>query len=348
MTATTTAGIIATYNQRQYIVEAVNGLVDQVDELIVIDDASSDDTTAVLRTLDHHANLRVIRNETQLGVSRSYNRAVDATDADVLLIQGGDDRSLPGRAARSVAALSDPAVSLAYSVPTVIDAEGTALPAALASEFLAGQADIDPLVVLFFQGNFVCAPAAAMRRADYVGSGGFRAGLDLLQDYDLWLALAAEGRFAVLDEPVVEYRKHGTNLSREYVGIDSPKQRRFAAEQESIRNGFLSRASSATLERIAGHLGLDLGRFSRLSAEERIVQIQLSHHDRLVLRRGVAYLYDAAREPDGEERLARLGLSLADLTRFAVLADHDNLAGVTQAFGSAEALMRRAGFEKKD
>lgn len=348
MTKTTTAGIIATYNQRQYVVEAVRGLVDQVDELIVIDDASSDDTTDVLSTLEHHANLRVIRNEKQLGVSRSYNRAVEAASADVILIQGGDDRSLPERAARSVAALADPAVSLAYSVPAVIDADGTTLPESLASEFLAGQADIDPLIVLFFQGNFVCAPAAAMRRTDYMKRGGFRSGLDLLQDYDLWLTLAADGRFAVLDEPVVEYRKHGTNLSREYVGIDSPKQRRFAAEQESIRNGFLSRSSPETLERIAGHIALDLARFRQLSVQERIVQIQLSHHDKLVLRRGVNYLYDTAREADGEERLARLGLGLADLTRFAVLADHDNLEGVTQALGSAEALKRRADFNTKD
>ena len=339
MSTLTTTGIIATYNQQSYVTEAVEGLVGQVDELIVINDASTDGTVEELDSLTY-ANLRILHNEQQLGVSRSYNRAVAAATSDLLLIQGGDDRSLPNRAQRQRDAFEDPTVSLAYSLPRIIDSRGRTLPDSLAGEFLAGKQDIDPLSFLFFESNYICAPAVAVRRADYLRLGGFRGGLDLLQDYDLWLALAAEGRFLVIDEPIVEYRKHGTNLSREYVGLDSPKRRRFVAEQEYIRHRFLTGAGSQTLTRLALSVGLDLAMFSTLRHEEQVAVIQLSHRDKVVKRRGVSFLFEAAGEPDGAERLNRLGLAMNDLAEFSLRADHENLEDVSRALAVARTIER--------
>ena len=339
MSELTTAGIVATFNQESYIGEAVDSLRRQVNELIVIDDASTDDTAAILRAMSF-PNVRVLRNETRLGVSRTYNRAVAAATSDLLLIQGGDDRSLPCRSRRQVQAFEDPSVALAYSLPQVIDSRGRILPDTVAGEFLIGQTDLDPLSHLFFESNYICAPAVAVRRADYVRLGGFRGGLDLLQDYDLWLALAAEGRFVVIDEPVVEYRKHGTNVSREYTGLDSPNRRRFAAEQEYIRARFLSRATPETLRRLAEHVGLDLAKFADLRADEKVAVVQLAHSDKLMVRRGTSFLFDAAGEPDGAARLHRLGLTMQDLGLFALKADHENLEGVSRAAAVVKALGR--------
>lgn len=352
MTRVATAGIIATFNQERYIADAVLSLVDQVDEVIVIDDASMDNTRGVLASL-RASNLRIIHNEVQLGVSDSYNRAVAASSADVLLIQGGDDRSLPQRAERQVAALSDPAVSLAYSLPRIIDARGARLPSSLGTEFLIGREKFDPLNFLYFVTNYICAPSVAVRRSDYVRNGGFRRGLDLLQDYDLWLSLAAEGRFVALPSPVVEYRKHDLNLSRDYVDIDSPRQRRLSSEMEFIRNRFLNHADTATLHRLAAYQALDLARFDELTHQEKVTLIQLSHGDKLLLRRGVAFLFEAAGEADASARFERLGLTLSDLERFAVLADHGNLEDVSRAIGGLRAVTRidrsqQAHTRKKD
>src|ERR1035437_2102688 len=55
---TTTAGVIATFNQQDYILEAVASLVGYVDEIIVIDDASNDATGDLLDRMSYD-NLRV-------------------------------------------------------------------------------------------------------------------------------------------------------------------------------------------------------------------------------------------------------------------------------------------------
>jgi glycosyltransferase involved in cell wall biosynthesis len=341
MTTLTTAAVIATFNQERYIAEAVASLADQVDEVVVIDDCSSDQTTSVLAGLAF-SNLRILRNERQMGVSRSFNAAIAASSADVLLIQGGDDRSLPGRAAVQAQALEDPDVVMVHSVPRVIDALGQRLPPELAAEFSAKPADDDPLAFLFFSANYICAPAAALRRADYERLGGFPGGLDLLQDYALWLRLAAEGTIVDLGTPVVEYRKHGLNLSREYVGLDSPKRRRLAAEMSYIRRAFVSGALPVTLAKLAEHCGIEAEWFGRLAHADQVALIQLSHQDKLVSRHGLDHLFALAGERDGEHRLAGLRLTIDDLSRFAIRADHENLEDVGRAMAVTRSLAPRA------
>jgi len=325
---TTTAGVIASFDQETYILEAVESLVGQVDEVIVVDDASTDTTGDLLEGMSFD-NLRVLHNESSQGVSRSFNRAIEQTSSDLILIQGGDDRSLPDRARLQRAAIADPSMAMVYSDPRVINTVGRLLPRWLAPEFHPQPAD--PLAALVLGNNYICAPSAAFRRADFLDVGGFHAGLDLLQDHDLWLRLAELGDLRKLNGPVVEYRKHGSNASRDYVGLDSPKQRRIRVEQEFVINHFLRSANTQSRLRIARAIGLDMVAFSAMKAEDQVIVIQLSHPERIVLRRGLAELVELAGDSDPEAAFARLGLSLRDLDRFSSLADHDNLGELRRA-----------------
>ena len=335
---TTSAGVIAAFNQQEYILEAVTSLVGHVDEVIVVDDASTDATGDVLDGMSFD-NLRVLHNESSQGVSRSFNRAIAETSSHLILIQGGDDRSLPHRAGLQEAAMEDASVTMVYSNPRVINSAGRFLLDWLAPEFHGEPAD--PLAALALGNNFICAPSVAFRRTDFLEAGGFHAGLDLLQDHDLWLRLAERGDLRKLNVPVVEYRKHGTNVSRDYVGLDSPKQRRMRVEQEFVFNRFLRNARAPSRLRIARAIGLDTVAFAAMNPEEQVIVIQLSHPDRIVLRRGLSHLVELAGGRDPEAALARLGLTLRDLDRLSSLADHDNLGELGQALSRTRKLGRR-------
>lgn len=337
MSAPSTAGIIASFNQVEFIEEAVRSLVEQADEVVLVDDASTDGTAELVQSL-RLPSLTVLRNDTQSGVSASFNRAAASATADVLLIQGGDDRSLPTRAEAQSARFTDPAVRLVHSAPLVIDQRGRALPHELAAEFLAKPTGADPLGFLFFEANYICAPGAAVRRVDYLAAGGFPLGLDLVQDYALWLTLAKSGEVVDLGEPHVEYRKHGANLSREYVGLDSARRRRLAAEMESVRNRFLDAAPSDVLLHLAAQCGLEVAWASGLEAADLRLLIRLSHQDKLVSRRGLSTLFEIAAADNGDDRLAALRLERGDLSRFSTQADHGNLEDVGRALAAVRAL----------
>jgi glycosyltransferase involved in cell wall biosynthesis len=335
----TVAGVIAAYNHEEYIEEAVASLVGQVDEVVVVNDASADGTAEILDSMTY-SNLRVIHNLRQLGVSHSYNRAVAISTSEILLIQGGDDRSRPQRANVQRRLLANPDVAFTYSLPEIIDGRGRSLPDSVAGEFFVDDESRDSLARLFFGANYICAPSVGMRRADYVRLGGFRPGLDLLQDYGLWLSLAAEGSCVLSEEPVVEYRKHVSNLSREYVGLDSVKRRRYCAELEFIRHRFVSSAGEDTLRRLAATLKFDLEWFAGLNREESVAMIELSHDDKLLVRRGLSYLFEIIGEPDGEDRLRRMKLAPSDLSGLATRADHENYADVSSALAVTRTINR--------
>jgi len=337
MTIPTTAGLIATLDQELFIAEAVLSLAEQCDEVIVVDDASTDATPDIVEALAL-PNVTLVRNSERGGVSRAFNAAAALATSHVLLIQGGDDRSLPHRAAVQAAALQDESVMLVHSAPTVIDGVGRTLPSELASEFLAKPDEVDALEFLYFSSNYICAPAVALRRADYLSLGGFRPGLDLLQDFALWLLLGDAGEILDLETPVVEYRKHGANLSREYVGLDSPKRRRLAAEMEFTLDWFTAIASTGTLGKLASHAGMDAGWFAALDRADQVALIQLAHQQKIVNRRGLSHLFRLAGEREGEARLAALGLTSGDLGRLSTLADHNNLEDVGRALAVIGAL----------
>jgi len=329
-----TAGVIATRNQRDYIGEAVGSLASQVDELVVVDDASTDGTAEVVEGLA--PNVTVLRNPERLGVSLSFTRAVEAASAELIVISGGDDVSLPGRVASQAALLEDPGVSLVSSPPRVIDALGRLLPGDVAGEFLVKPPEVPALEFLYFETNFVCAPAAALRRADSLRLGGFPPYIDLLQDHALWLELAAIGEVVIAEAAVVSYRKHSSNLSREYVGLDTPRGRRRGAERDWLLDAFLARADAGVRRRLAASRGIDTARFAALADLEQIALIQVNHPDPLVVRRGLSRVFDIATRPGGDARLAAMGLTTADLDGIAIAADHQNLTAVVRALGLAK------------
>ncbi len=330
-----TAGVISAHNQQRWIATSIESLLPEVDELIVVDDGSADESAAIIKQLADRHQFRFIRNTEARGVSEAYNEAVDSTDADILLIQGGDDQAIPGRGARSEAALSNPDTILVYSLPTVIDAVGRRLPEDSAPEFLPGATMEDPLPYLFNVSNYICAPSTALRRRDYVDHGGFPSNIDALQDYALWLELASWGRFACESTPLVEYRKHTANLSRQVSGVDSQRRRREAAENEWIRNRFLDRASSATLSRIAPTPGT--AGSEALSRDEQALLIRLTHSDPLLVRRGLHDLFSLL-AAEGDSVLTRLGIPRSSLTSFANQADHLGLASLSRAQAALNAI----------
>ncbi|HWL00890.1 MAG TPA: glycosyltransferase family 2 protein [Microbacteriaceae bacterium] len=310
---TRVGGVVAIHNQIHWAEEAIRSLAAETDELVVVDDGSSDGSGELVAALARELGFRAIRRARPRGVSEAYNAAVEALDAEIVLIQGGDDRTIPGRARASAERLRDPRVTLVHSPPVVINAVGQRLPDEVAAEFQGFEGE-DPLRILFFDGNFICAPSAAVRRTDYLDAGGFPSNVDQLQDYALWLELAARGQIVRLGEPVVEYRKHAGNLSREYSGY-SPRVWRESFERDWIRNRFIGTADESMLVR----LGSVPSRAEGAPIAIRRLLVRLCSQLPGLVRYGLDDLFDdlATR---GDVALEELGIDRASLAELIALA----------------------------
>jgi glycosyltransferase involved in cell wall biosynthesis len=331
MTTLRTAGVISTYNQESFVYESILSLSNQVDELVVIDDCSTDNTPNVLRSLSI-PNLKLILHKTNKGVSYSYNEAVRVADGDVIFFQGGDDRSLPGRVQQQLKSLTSSGVVLSFSKPKVIDSMGNSLPSEAAPEFFPAVEEDKILERLYFHGNFLCAPSAAIRKRDFESIGGFNPALSYLQDFDLWIKIAAQARLGVSEKPVVEYRKHQNNLSRDTSSKSVAYTSRFDAEVDYILGNSAERFNRGVLEALGRGVGLPNTSIDAAEDSLLLALVQLRHSNITQVRRGLSLLFEIIGVVGDIGFLNQFGIDENTLNDYARKCDHMNSAYADRLF----------------
>ena len=203
----TVSAIIPNYNSGKYLREAIESVLDQstpVDELVVVDDGSTDGSGEIAASYDR---VRVIR-QPNAGVSAARNRALGEITGDLVIFHDADDRLLPNAVADGLAAIRErPEVGFVFGFSRPIDANGSLRPSAPAtSRDEVGFADL-------LRGQALVPPSAALFRCDAVREvGGFRSEI-FAEDYDLYLRIARRHPIHCHNQLVVEYRRHGENAS---------------------------------------------------------------------------------------------------------------------------------------
>ncbi len=104
------SALLLTYNQQQYVEEALESLLKQDTdnlEVVVSDDSSSDATWALVNDMAARyqgpKQLILNRNPRNLGIVGNYFRAFDLSTGDVIFTAAGDDVSLPNRVSQCLA-----------------------------------------------------------------------------------------------------------------------------------------------------------------------------------------------------------------------------------------------------
>ena len=195
-----------TYNGAAFVREALesvieNGFSDL--EIVVVDDASRDDTVRIVESIRHPA-LRLVRHPENLGVSVTRQRSIALLRGRHVALLDQDDIAVPGRFAHQVARLE------AADGPDIVggaierfgdgDRLGTVT-------YPAGDAAIKTM--LLFNSPIV-NPAACMKLAPFRdGRIGYSVEAGPGADYALWAdAMRAGLRFENLPAVVTRYRRH--------------------------------------------------------------------------------------------------------------------------------------------
>ena len=214
---------ITSYNQRNLLIEAVDSVLSQSAipfEIIIVDDASTDDSPELIMgyASRYPGIVRPILLAQNTGPNAARNHVLDAATGNFLTFLDGDDRWLPTKLERQMARLSavdrpDAVFSNFYFTdkngarlfPWVTNRrppEGKILRQILTLDL--------PRTTLF---RSELAPVSYWREAGY-----FDSTFAIYGDWDMRVRLAiAVPRFAYIDEPLCEYRRHGSGLSNNRV-----------------------------------------------------------------------------------------------------------------------------------
>src|SRR5262245_60096318 len=92
--------VVGVYDGQRYLRESMSSVLDQTDvslELIVVDDGSTDASSAILEEVARHDHrVRVIRQE-NLGLTKALQRGCAEARGGLIARQDADDLSWPGR-----------------------------------------------------------------------------------------------------------------------------------------------------------------------------------------------------------------------------------------------------------
>jgi glycosyltransferase involved in cell wall biosynthesis len=201
--------IIPAFNAAAHVARAVSCALASrgVDlEVLVVDDQSTDDTWQVLESFGNA--IRKVR-QPKGGPYRARNLGARMARGEWLAFLDSDDEWAPDKIARQLA-VADAETDLVYTDRLNIGEAGR-VPGRFSDGCTLFEGDIfEPLLL----GNFVTLSSVLMRKSSFDRLGGFSEERMGVQDWDLWLRLAAAGGVVkVLREPVTSYRYHHDQMS---------------------------------------------------------------------------------------------------------------------------------------
>ncbi len=210
--------VMAVHNGQRYLNDALASVLLERDvRLIVVDDASTDDTLRILLSWPGRfafergdATLRILRNDIHFGLTASLIRGIGLCDSSYIARQDADDFSLPGRFRRQADYLdAHPLCSLVASRVQIIDEAGEIIRRGCQVRWF-------PKVQMRFGRNPIVHGSAMFRRRDYDAVGGYREMFERSQDLDLWLRLAKVGGIHILPDELYCLREHESRISVQF------------------------------------------------------------------------------------------------------------------------------------
>ncbi len=195
--------ILPTRNREKLLHRAIKSILDQTYpdfELIVVDDASSDGTSDVVRSLED-SRIKYIRHSTTQGASAARNSGWREAAGDYIAFQDSDDKWLEEKLALQVSALDDSSDHVGVCVCSLRqNIRGKIIDVVHPAGEKSGEAVAKQLIT----GTSYGTVALLVKRKAFASVGGFEERLTRRQDFELCLRLAERWAFRFLPDILVE------------------------------------------------------------------------------------------------------------------------------------------------
>jgi glycosyltransferase involved in cell wall biosynthesis len=210
--------IITSYNQRDFLAEAIDSVLSQTLrpwEILIADDHSTDGSDDLIRGyVDRNPGwVKALIQPRNVGVAKNKNLAVGAVQGDLVTLLDGDDRFLPWKLEREYETYrTSPDARVVHSDLYYINIKGRRI-----RQWADGRPP--PQGDVFAKVLARRYPRGTTFRNELVETqcirevGGYDESLPRYTDWDLIIRLTRRFRTAYCPEPLTEYRRHPDSLS---------------------------------------------------------------------------------------------------------------------------------------
>ena len=216
--------VIPSFEGEAFVAAAVESVLAQTHPAVechVVDDGSSDGTLTVLRRF---APAVKVVEQANAGPGAARNRGAELAGGDLLAFLDQDDVWRPERLAKMVEAMDQESADAVICASRIV---GDDAPFAPVVRMDPRSPSVESL--LRWRGSVVaCGSNLLIERDRFASLGGFDASLGPMTDWEFLVRLrAAEVRLAVIDEPLVEYRWHEANATRDLDAVEESLKRAY-------------------------------------------------------------------------------------------------------------------------
>ncbi|MGE3508295.1 MAG: glycosyltransferase family 2 protein [Vicinamibacterales bacterium] len=234
-----TTAIVPAFNCAAYVGAAIQSILEQtrhVDEIIVVDDGSTDDTSTVAQSFGERVTY--VRTSNQ-GAAGARNAGLDRARGDFIAFLDADDAWYPEKIAHQLDALTrHPELQAVCCEFGMADESGRIVetryikrkyrvfadhrldwPAMfphsepVPADSRSGTLYYGDAYRALFLGNFVNTSSIVLRRTAIEKAGRFTVGRRTQEDYEYWLRVAAAGALGYIDAPLLLFRRRPNQLT---------------------------------------------------------------------------------------------------------------------------------------
>jgi glycosyltransferase involved in cell wall biosynthesis len=192
--------VMPAYNSERTILPAVDSILGQTCkdlELVIVDDASSDSTAAILASVTD-PRVRVISSQKNLGPGAARRLGVSRARGEYIAVQDADDISYPERLAVQLGFMREHKLALCGTWSYIVHQDGTK------SEFRQ-TASPETIKKCIVASNMFIHTTVMFEKAAYEAVGGYDPRRFFAEDYDLYLRMIKRYRAGNVPRILAEY-----------------------------------------------------------------------------------------------------------------------------------------------
>jgi len=344
----------ACYNQEKYIGEAIESILNQSFkdfELILVDDASSDNSVEVIEKYLKDSRIKFIKHDQNKGISRTFNEAYENARGEYIAFMPGDDVHLEDKLKIQVNYLDKhPNIGAVFGKMEVISSNNLKINS-LNSIF--NKTDLysnrfEYLKEFFYRGNFLPAPTEMIRKEILDDVGLYNPSLHNLQDFDNHVKVLLKHEIYVLDDILCYYRWHGNNTSAK--SEENTERSKF--ETYTILNNYLTINSVKLLENIFGDEINEFGRPTKDTIKYFISRLMIKNGVKYKKEWGYLVLINFLSETGNFEKIEKLGFNNKEYLKLFKLLISSNertlFIDIGEGFNSKEAIVNKFTYSENN
>jgi len=194
--------IIPTYNRAHLVARAIQSVLNQTYqdfEIIVVDDASTDNTEEVVRSFNC-GKVRYIRHERNRGGAAARNTGIKAARCKYIAFQDSDDEWLPEKLEKQMNVFDKASSEVGVVYTGFWRIEGNKKTYIPSPQIRQKEGNIYRSLL---GGNFITTQAAVVKKECFERAGVFDECLHRLQEWDVWIRISRYYHFKYIDEPLL-------------------------------------------------------------------------------------------------------------------------------------------------